>query len=54
MDGVAGARSVPIGAPEELEVIASQQEALEEPEVIATQQEALEGLEVEDEADDQP
>jgi hypothetical protein len=54
MAGVAGARSVPIGAPKELEVIASQQEALEEPEVIATQQEALEGLEVEDEADDQP
>jgi hypothetical protein len=54
MAGLAGARSVPIGALEEPEVIASQQEALEEPEVIATQQEALEGLEVEDEADDQP
>jgi hypothetical protein len=32
----------------------AQQEAPEEPEVVATQQEASEGLEVEDEADDQP
>jgi hypothetical protein len=33
---------------------AAQQEAPEEPEVVVTQQEGPEGLEVKDEADDQP